>query len=205
MERRFYDSAGAEAEPPTVESYGTNTPKARRPRRELLLAGIGVCLVVVVMALFWFREEAPSTEFEDRIQKLERRLQNLEQVLNRLNGVDERLGVMENRLQQLAVTADRFDRFESTLNSKMDAVARELAAMKSTKTVAAPAATKPPPAAERPGTAAAQHVVQPGETLYAIARRYGLTIDELRKANGIGADNTIHPGQKLIIHPKSSP
>lgn len=42
------------------------------------------------------------------------------------------------------------------------------------------------------------YIVQRGDTLYAIARRYGSTVDALKSANGLTSNN-ISPGQQLII------
>ncbi len=42
------------------------------------------------------------------------------------------------------------------------------------------------------------HVVQPGENLFRISLRYGITVDALREANGL-PDHIIHVGQELII------
>lgn len=43
------------------------------------------------------------------------------------------------------------------------------------------------------------HVVQPGDTLYNISRRYqGLTVEQLRKLNHLKSDE-VKPGQKLIV------
>lgn len=44
----------------------------------------------------------------------------------------------------------------------------------------------------------ATHTVAKGETLYAISRRYEVSLDELRKMNNLSAD-TISIGQKLIV------
>jgi len=46
------------------------------------------------------------------------------------------------------------------------------------------------------------HMVAPGETLAAIAARYGVTISEIMLANGISNANLIYAGQRLFI-PKS--
>lgn len=45
----------------------------------------------------------------------------------------------------------------------------------------------------------AVHVVQPGETLYSIASQYGVTVQDIVDANGIGADYVIHTGNRLNI------
>ena len=44
----------------------------------------------------------------------------------------------------------------------------------------------------------AVHVVKPGETLYRISRRYGVTVDKVRKWNKL-PDDIIEVGQKLIV------
>lgn len=64
-----------------------------------------------------------------------------------------------------------------------------------------PAKASPPenrPAAAAAATALSQHVVQKGDTLDAIARRYGVTIDSLRRANKL-RNHLIHPAQILVI------
>ena len=41
------------------------------------------------------------------------------------------------------------------------------------------------------------HIVKSGDTLKSIATKYGVTVYELSKFNGIGSPYTIYPGQKL--------
>lgn len=45
------------------------------------------------------------------------------------------------------------------------------------------------------------HTVKKGETLYSISRMYNLTVDELKKNNGL-RDNTISIGQQLKVTPQ---
>jgi LysM repeat protein len=42
------------------------------------------------------------------------------------------------------------------------------------------------------------HTVMRGDTLGAIARRYSLSVEELKQRNGLGS-NLIHPGQRLRV------
>ncbi len=49
------------------------------------------------------------------------------------------------------------------------------------------------------------HVVQAGETLYSIARRYDKTVAEIAQANGMSAPYTIHAGNQLTIPAAGSP
>lgn len=50
-----------------------------------------------------------------------------------------------------------------------------------------------------PGEDVRHHVVAKGETLYSIAWRYNLDYTQLARANGVGSDYNIHPGQKLSL------
>jgi membrane-bound lytic murein transglycosylase D len=46
---------------------------------------------------------------------------------------------------------------------------------------------------------AVRHRVRPGDTLYAIARLYDISIQRLRALNDLGGRSTIYPGQVLLI------
>jgi len=52
---------------------------------------------------------------------------------------------------------------------------------------------KPAPSARR------YHVVRPGESLWTIAQKYKTTPETLRRLNNLSPNQTIHPGQKLLI------
>ncbi|MFN4070763.1 MAG: peptidoglycan DD-metalloendopeptidase family protein [Thermus caldifontis] len=49
------------------------------------------------------------------------------------------------------------------------------------------------------GPRALTHTVAPGETLFAIARRYGTTVEELVRLNGLRDPNRIQVGQVLLV------
>lgn len=63
--------------------------------------------------------------------------------------------------------------------------------------------TPPPPAEAAPATgaqsAAATHVVRPGDTLRGIARQYGVTVRDLVGWNNLADPNQIHVGQVLRV------
>lgn len=49
------------------------------------------------------------------------------------------------------------------------------------------------------GTAAAVHTVAAGETAWSVARRYGITVQDLARANGLPETMTVRAGQRLAI------
>lgn len=67
-------------------------------------------------------------------------------------------------------------------------------------TTTAPVTTATPETT--PTTAALPtHTVQPGDTLFLIAQRFGTSVDAIAKANGISDPNVIEVGQVLQIPP----
>ena len=45
------------------------------------------------------------------------------------------------------------------------------------------------------------HQVEPGETLWNIAKRYGMSVEEVVRLNKLDPSETIYPGQKLLVNP----
>ncbi|MDO5648189.1 LysM peptidoglycan-binding domain-containing protein [Paracoccus sp. (in: a-proteobacteria)] len=58
-----------------------------------------------------------------------------------------------------------------------------------------PRAQAPAPAPTNPG----QHIVKTGETAWAVARRYNISVQDLASWNGLPSDMALRPGQRLII------
>lgn len=48
-----------------------------------------------------------------------------------------------------------------------------------------------------------RHDVRPGDTLWALARRYGVSVTDLARWNDLNKEATLRPGQTLIIRPGS--
>lgn len=69
----------------------------------------------------------------------------------------------------------------------------------STATIARTAVATPLPDPTPLPPEPASHVVQPGETLFRIATRYGLTVADLAAANNLTDPSRIHNGQILIL------
>ena len=65
----------------------------------------------------------------------------------------------------------------------------------------------PPSVENQSGEKGVWHTVEKGQTLWVIAQAYNtegfsITVAELRKANNLGANDTLHVGQKLFIPKK---
>jgi len=64
-------------------------------------------------------------------------------------------------------------------------------------TVVAPTSAAPTPSPTPP--APTEYTVLPGDTLSAIAERFGMTVDQIAAANGIEDPDLIIVGQKILI------
>ncbi|MDO9262758.1 MAG: LysM peptidoglycan-binding domain-containing protein, partial [Desulfosalsimonadaceae bacterium] len=61
---------------------------------------------------------------------------------------------------------------------------------------------KPPVVASTADANKSSHQVAKGETLYRIAKRYGISVEKLQQLNGMKkGDVTIQSGRKLIVSP----
>ncbi len=69
---------------------------------------------------------------------------------------------------------------------------------------AAPARSTQPAPAEKTVAEGTKHTVRPGETLGAIARKYGVKQGDIAVANNITDPRKIQPGQELVIPARSS-
>ena len=201
------------------ESYGTeevdlsreeyyerpSAPFQKKSIPALAVAGLGLAALVVILGLIFLRPE--NTVDPQLLQSLETRIQQLERKLTTIGVMDqiiERLGKQEQDLDQLA---KKTDRFESTVTTQIDQIIKELVALhqKTAQLKAAatpqptPAVKKQPDAAQKTKSTAKLHQVQPGETLYRISLRYGLSVEQLRSYNDLTANDAIYPGQKLKL------
>jgi LysM repeat protein len=139
-------------------------------------------------------------ELSDRLQRVEEKLTNMEAPLGGAAQLGSRVDKVEKSLLS-------FDASNASVASKMNRMADELdqiqkdvSALNSQKN-----SVKKIPAASstsgktQPASQAVYHEVQPGETLYGISRQYNLSVDALRRLNGLSDQASIYPGQKLKV------
>jgi LysM repeat protein len=57
----------------------------------------------------------------------------------------------------------------------------------------------PPPPAEQENRATVVHRVRPGETLWAISKKYNTTVASIRSSNRLNEADVLFVGQELLI------
>ncbi len=158
-------------------------------------AGLG--LLILVLAFVMLGSGSGRQELDSRLELLEKRLDDME---FRLSGLVQNTASVDPASLQKANQdlGRRFDVLERKLEGRLNQMQAALTRLEK----------KPPPAPPQPKAQPARtptspktrlHRVQKGETLYQISRKYGMSVDDVRKLNGIGKDFKIYPGQKLKV------
>ena len=168
----------------------------------IVLLGIGFFVMIFLFIVFLSKTTDIVSKTE--IVNMEKRLALLEERLGKIVEIDEKLTLLDMQGKKFELFVDRFDRFETSMSLKMDIINNELyvSQKKSNKAVEnkKPEQTK----ISKKITHPIYHEVTVKETLYQISRRYGLTVDDLRKLNRLTPETVIHPGQKLIVSPEEN-
>ncbi|VAW33948.1 hypothetical protein MNBD_CHLOROFLEXI01-1637 [hydrothermal vent metagenome] len=129
----------------------------------------------------WAAEDWPQVI--TLIQQIRQQAPNTPEMIEKLYAARVNYGY---QLAGLGETAAAVEQFEQALAIVPDGEEAEAGL----QALFAPAATATPDVIV--------YIVQRGDTLYSIARRYGSMVDEVKAANGL-TNNNISPGQQLII------
>jgi LysM repeat protein len=169
----------------------------------LVLLGIGFFVMIFLFIVFLSKTTDIVSKTE--IVNMEKRLALLEERLGKIDKIDEKLILLDTQGKKFELFVDRFDRFETSMSLKMDIINNELfTSQKRGKKAAESKKPEQTKISKKVAHPTIYHEVKVKETLYQISRRYGLTVDELRKLNRLTPETVIHPGQKLIVAPEEN-
>jgi hypothetical protein len=217
-EDKFYDGTTVEIdEKDLLEEPDYAAWEQKKSLRQywmpLTIGGMGIFVLAMIFAWIFVKPEHPVDA--RRLERLDARLTVLEEKLALLEQLDAKMIGLETQNQRFQAAVDRFDQAESSISMRMDLLAKKIENIQSQPAPPQPAtvvnqAPKPatvgaaetePPAAETPNPPPKpdEHVVQPGDTLYSISRKYGLSVPELLQRNNLDDGATIYPGQKLSV------
>jgi LysM repeat protein len=194
------------------ESYDYSTAQdggSKKSMKPIVIAGAGLLVAVIVVLMFL--SGAPKSGEKDQIKNIESRLKGVEEKLAKLEWIDTGLARLDRKEKEIAAISERMVQLEAALNKKVDQLSKDVAKAPSKPTEpSAPKAETPTPktgatpASGEKGVKAKVHVVQKGETIYGISRKYGIPADQLLKLNKLGPKDTIKPGQQLVLGPSKT-
>lgn len=181
-----------------------DTPGAvdRKPSNIPSIISAAGFLVLIIFGIAILSRTQDLAEY-DQLKALESRLEQLEKRLAGIEDTGPRTPAASNLEKQFDPLAARLDRLEAGFDSKMDQIIKILESRQQLPIrQPAPAAKAPQPEKKEVKAATPKtHKVQPGETLYRIGQRYGLTVDQLREMNNLDPNTKIYPGQEIRLTP----
>ena len=143
----------------------------------------GILVVVIfVGGLFGCSDEKVSRDvssIKSRLEKIENRLASIEKSA-------KRVGLLEAEFQKLQQSMERWER----------AITARLApASKKKSGSRTKAATR-----KKKGSKQKYYVVEKGDSLFRVAQKHQMTLDQVCQLNKITTKTVVHPGDKLLVY-----
>ena len=110
-----------------------------------------------------------------------------------LDLINGRLEQLENKLEQLEVQSTEAKESVTTLGSYVITLEERIDTL--TQKIEKAPVSKQATSQEKKQ----YHNVVRGDTLYSISRKYGLSVEEIRRLNNLNKNQPIQPGQKLMV------
>jgi hypothetical protein len=173
----------------------------KNPLSWLVLGGI-----ILIVAAFSIFSGDREPDLSPRIAELERQVEYLQTTINTLEKAAPDNTLAQQALDGLPPIKERIDSMEEKLALLTQDMEKRLTEMEKKRlTAVAPPPPKKPAPPRKAETVKAKpvqyHTVQKGDTLYSLSRRYGLTVDRMRRINSLKADEPLKLGQKLRVTP----
>ena len=176
--------------------------------RGWMVMGVVVMVARFVLTMTWRGSSklvsrlAVSPESEQRVDALEERLSRLETAQATIPSTAAETGADPEAQVRLDQLSGRMDRLEALVTEQFEKVDERLQEVAKTQKIvaSAPPAPKPAPKAalSKPATSGEFYTVKPGDTLYSVTTRVGLSVDRFKQLTNI-TGNTIRPGQSLRL------
>jgi LysM repeat protein len=158
-----------------------------------IFASAGVFIVAVILIVVWVNSGKKGTNVELNTLKL------------KINMLEGRLSHLEKEIPELQASLTKGEDPQGLLTQRLNALSLQVSQLENEVSSAArvrvPDSVQPSPVTQDKGR---YHEVRAGETLYRIARTYGLSVDELCRLNDISQDEVgdIQPGRRLLVSSK---
>jgi LysM repeat protein len=181
------------------DTFSALDAKSAQRKNIYLIAAGAVGLLVILIAVAMFAGKGGNEALNERLSVIEKRLDDIEFRLGNLEQANMAGGDLASVREATDKLSKRFDQLETSLGQNLNQLEQKLSAFENKAASAAsakPVAAKPAPPKQ---TAPRMHTVKAGENLYQISRQYNISVEELRKLNGIGGDLIIKPGQQLKV------
>lgn len=175
-------------------------PDPKRQKKFLLLGSAAIFLLIAIIAVSF---RTCNRHSPDALTSIHSRVDRLDKKLTRIVRMEDRIGLLEKQGKGLRHAISKLDRYGNSLRGELDKMTKEIVWLQkrmppvdaNTETTHA-VQGKPISKAER-----RYHKVRRGDTLYRIAKKYGISMEELSRLNDLTQNQIIYPGQKILVSP----
>jgi len=149
-------------------------------KRLLLIMLVMVLVLIFAAGIYYFikRPTEGDATLQSKIASLEEKITGVEKQIADLQGKSVTGGPDPSLVHRVEALSQKIEGLEKR-------------AQLTTESKAKPASPK--------ATSKRYHTVQKGETLSGISKKYGITLEELRKLNGLSRSQPVRTGQKLLV------
>jgi LysM repeat protein len=166
-------------------TYSTKRKRIGSGDSKSLYILLGILLIVVFAGGIFYFITRRSTEGDAKLQSkmaaFEQKITSLERQITDLQG---KLGT--------AIP-------DPALLQRVDALADKVDALGKKQPIVESKAKPSAPSKPAVSTKKQYHTVQKGETLYRVSKKYGISVEEIRKLNNLSGDQPLRSGQKLLV------
>ena len=174
------------------------SPGFRSQGPSMVFWGIGLLVLIAAFALFFIGGDKASTE---DLKSIRAKLSQLSKRVILLEGTGQKVADLEDRIKGLQKSVAKLDASGKPVGERLDRLVKKIDGLQK-RMASVPAERETEPAIQKSPISKSKrsyHEVSRGETLYRISKKYGISVDELRRLNNINQNQTIYPGQKLLV------
>jgi len=165
--------------------------------RSLILGVLGILIIIAVFTVFfWNRNKV----YKEELKSITLKLEQVEKRLTLLDGITKKADSLENQIKGLKKSIANLQRSSRSLKGQQGKLAKRIDRLQKMKTPVAPKTALSRTVKKRQDSQVKKryHLVRRGETLSLIAKKYGISLNELRRLNNI-TKSRIYPGQKILV------
>jgi LysM repeat protein len=166
----------------------------------IVFGGVGVLILITIFILISGGDNGGSSE---DLKSIKAGIVQMDKRIDRLKDVEKRASYLEAEVKKLKQSMSKIDRAGGSLKKELDVLTQKMARLQ--KGMASPAVdtstkkvVKKEPASQDKKQ---YHTVRSGDTLYSIARKYRISLNELRRINNLTPNQDIYPNQRLLVTP----
>ena len=154
--------------------------------RYLRILAIVFLVLIIAGGILYFLGRQPVSS---GVSPLQSKVIALEQ---RIVGLEKQIAELQGKIKTPAP--------DLALLQRVDALSQKVEGLEKQKP-SAPEPKAKPSTPQKPAASVEKkyHTVQKGETLYGISKKYGISVEELRKLNNLSKDPSLRTGQKLLV------